>query len=334
MKSTFCSAAQPRKSRRRATQLAATLALLGAVSTSWAADLSQIRLLVGFPAGAGTDTLARLYGEALGAELGSTVVVENRPGAGGQIAARQLKDAAPDGRTLMMAIDHQIVMLRHIMRNPGFDALNDFVPIVRLSTYSICMAVSANVPATTLDEWAKLVRDNTITNSVGVPAVGSNAHFMGHILSEHYKVPVNVIPYKGAAPLLTDAMGGHVDALIQPCGDPLLRADEAGKVRIIGVAAPERLASRPTIATFQEAGIDAPQDYFLGVYAPAGTPPATLEQLRSASMAALSRPGVVEKLATTGLDPAIAPADELDRVARRSIEAWGERIRSSGFEPQ
>lgn len=317
-------------------RLAALLAVCLFGSAPLAADAQAartIRILVGFPAGAGTDALARIYADGLKDALGANVIVDNRPGAGGQIANQALKNAPRDGSVLLFAVDHQIVMLPHIMKNPGFDVERDFAPVARIATYSLCIAVHPAVDALDLAGLGALVRKDPSMGNYGIPAPGSNAQFMGLILGRHFGVPLNPVPYKGAAPALIDLVGGQLPMAILPC-DAMAEFHRAGKLRIIASAAERRAAMIPDVPTLAEAGIKAPSDYFLAVYAPVGTAPEVLNQIREATRQQLTTPAMTGRIAKTGLTPAFAGTEELRRIGRESASFWGEQIRRSGYQPQ
>lgn len=292
-----------------------------------------IRVLVGFPPGAGTDALARIYAEGLSQALGVNVIVDNRPGAGGQIANQALKNAPRDGSVLMFAVDHQIVMLPQIMKNPGFDVERDFAPVARIATYNLCIAVHPALDARNLADLGALVRKDPSLRNYGIPAAGSNAQFMGLLLGRHLGAPLNPIPYKGAAPALIDLAGGQLPMAILPC-DAMTEFHRAAKVRIIASAGARRAPTIPDVPTLAEAGVKAPSDYFLAVYAPAGTAPDALNQIRAATGKLLATPAIKERIAKIGLTPAFAETQELGRIGRESAAFWGEQVRRAGYQPQ
>ena len=297
---------------------------------------TTIKVLVGYPAGAGTDLMARAYAEGLAKELKNTVIVENRPGAGGQIAARLLKEAPADGSTLMMAIDHQIVMIPQTVRSPGYAPQQDFQPILQMATYEICAGVSGKSPARTFAEWAKLAKQGTEHRSIGVPATGSNAHFLAEAIARHFGVPLDVVPYKGDSPLVTDLSGGHVSAFVLPCGDLIVKAHEAGRARILVTSADVAHPRAPQASTFAREGLQVPssEGYFMAVYAGSGLPPKEAEALKRASAAVAARPEMPGRIAATGMVPRTLPADALRSGVARSTAAWGDLIRKSGLQPE
>lgn len=322
------------RSLHRVLALFAAACALGTAAPAAQAEAARtIRVLVGFPPGAGTDTLARIYAEGLGQALGLNVIVDNRPGAGGQIASQALKNAPLDGSVLMFAVDHQIVMLPHIMKQPGFDVERDFAPIARVATYNLCVAVHPAVDVRDLAGLGALVRKAPAMGNYAIPAPGSNAQFMGLLLGRQLGVNLNPIPYRGAAPALVDLAGGQLPVAVLPC-DALAEFHRAGKVRIIASASERRIESLPEVPTLAEAGIEAPNDYFFAVYAPAGIAPQALSEIRAATRQLLATPAIKERIARTGLTPAFAGEQELVRIRRESAAFWGEQIRRAGYQPQ
>lgn len=310
----------------------ATTSVLVATSAVAQTMPSTVRLLVGFPPGAGTDTLARIYADAMKGPLATNVVVENKPGAGGQIAAQQVKAATPDGSSLFFTVDHSMVMIPNIMKDPGFDSQRDFVSIARIATYNVCVAVHPTVPAKDLASYAALVKATPAQGNFGMPAPGSNAHFMGVAIGRHFQVPMNPVAYRGGAPAMADLIGGQLPALIMPC-DALIEHNKAGRLRVIAAASEKRLAPYPEVQTFAEAGVKVPTDYFVGVWAPAATPKPVLDKLRDATQAIMNDKSVIDRINATGLTPAYGSAELLDRLVKESTAFWGDQMRQANFQP-
>lgn len=312
--------------------LAATLGLALA-TPALAQGKPVVRILVGFPPGAGTDNLARIYAEALGEQMGVTTVVDNRPGAGGLIAAQAMKQATPDSNTIMFAVDHQVVMLPVITRNPGFDLKKDLVPVGRVVNFYTCLAVPASSPAQSLQGYVEAVKKTPELGNYGIPAPGSQAQFVGFVVGQHYKISMNPIPYRGAAPAITDLVGAQVPAAIVPC-DALTEFSKAGRVRVLAIAADKRAPAMPEVPTFAEAGVKMPADSFLGVYASASLKPEMLRQVVDATRRMFDSPKTVAKFAATGMEPAYAGPDELRSIVDRNATFWGEQVGKSNFQLQ
>lgn len=311
--------------------------LIGAVACTVSAAIAQdkpiIKILVGFPPGAGTDTLARIYAEALGEHMHATTVVDNRPGAGGQLAAQALKAATPDSNTIMFAVDHQLVMVPLITKSPGFDVKKDMVPVGRIVNFYTCLAVPASSAAQNMQDYVDAARKNPDLGSFGIPAPGSQPQFVGYVVGQHFKVAMNPVPYRGAAPAIVDLIGAQVPAAIVPC-DALVEYRKTGKVRVLAMASDQRYSAMKDVPTFGELGVKMPADSFLGVYASASMKPEMLRQVTEATRAMFDSPKTVARFAATGMEPAYAGPEDLRRIVERGSQFWGEQVRKSNFQAQ
>jgi tripartite-type tricarboxylate transporter receptor subunit TctC len=315
------------------TSLMAVTLLTPIAGLTQAQDKPIVRMLVGFPPGVGTDNLARMYAEALSGAINVSVVVDNRPGAGGMIAAQALKQATPESNSLMFSVDHQVVMLPLVMKNPGFDVKKDMVPVARIVNFYTCLAVPGNSPAKTLEEYIESAKKNPTQGNVGIPAPGSQPHFLTYVLSQKYKVELSAVPYKGWAPALVDLVGGNVPAAIGPC-DALVEYKKTGRVKVLAVATEKRLKSMSDVPTFAELGFKMPADSFLGVYAAANMKPELLKQIQDATKKMFDNPKVIEKFASTQMEPAYAGSEELRKIVEQNTDFWGEQVRKSNFQAQ
>lgn len=271
-------------------------------SPSGAQSPSRIRLLVGFPAGAGSDAIARILAEPLRDQLGVPVIVENRAGAGGQLAAQALKAAEPDGSTLFVSHDHTISILPLFTAEPGFDPAKDFVPVAGFASFVNAFALSAATPARSFAEYVAWVRRNGGKGSVGIAAPASVLELVVGSVAEHFKLDLVAAPYRGSAPMIGDMLGNQIPAGLGSTPD-FIEQHRAGKVRVVAALGPRRQPALPDVPTFAElglAGFEA-MPYF-GVFAPAGTPPATVERLAAAVRDAIARPVVRERLTGLGLN--------------------------------
>ncbi len=314
------------------TVLAASVGLVLA-GTALAQDKPIVKILVGFPPGTGNDNLARMYGEALSEAIGVTTVVENKPGAGGQIAAQAIKQATPQSNSIMFTLDHQVVMLPLITKNPGFDVKKDMVPVGRIVNFFTCLVVPASSPVQNLDDFVAAVKKDPSFGNVGIPAPGSQPHFLTYVLSQKYKIDLNAVPYRGWAPAIVDLLGGNVPAGIGPCND-LTEYKKAGKLRVLAVASDKRYKAMPDVPTFSELGMKMPADSFIGVYAAANMKPQLLKQITDATKNMFDSPKIVAKFATTQMEPAYAGPDELRHIVEKNTEFWGEQVRKSNFQAQ
>ena len=294
-----------------------------------------IRLLVGFPAGGGTDAIARVLAEHLKDELGAPVIVENKPGAGGQLAAQALKAAPPDGTTLFLSHDHSISILPQVVKSPGFDPAVDFVPAAGFATFVNAFAVSGGTPAKAFNEYLAWVRGaGGGKGAVGVPAPASVPEFLVKVIAEKYKLDLVAAPYRGSAPMMADMLGNQIAAGIGSVPD-FIENHRSGKLRIVAVLGGARQPALPEVPTFAELGLAGFEDVpYYGVFAPAGTPKATLEQFSAALAKVIAKPAVHERLTAMGLAVGHMTGEQLGTREKAYTATWAKIIKTTGFVPQ
>ena len=319
-------------------RLVRTSAFLGAALTvglACAQSPKPIRLLVGFPPGGGSDAIARTLSEKLKDELGVTVVVENRPGAGGQIAAQALKASVPDGTTLFLTHDHTISILPQVVKNPGFDPVHDFVPVAGFATFVNAFAVSAGTPAKSFPDyvnWIKTVGKGK--GAVGIPAPASTPEFLVQLIGQKYQVDLVSAPYRGSAPMIADMLGNQINAGVASVQD-FIENHKAGKVRVVGVLGTKRQAALPDVPTFDEMGLKGFEDLpYYGIYAPAGTPQKFIDDFSHAMAKVVAMPDVREHLTAMGLTVGYMSPKQLATRQTAYTQAWTRIIKSSGFVAQ
>ena len=319
---------------RRHLVAAAAAATLGLPAIARAQGRT-LRILVGFPPGGGTDAIARLLGEALRAELGATVVVENRAGAGGQLAAQALKAAAPDGNTVFISHDHTISILPLVSKTPGFDPAKDFVPVGGFASFVNAFAVSPGTPAKSLDEYVAWVRGSGGgKGTVGVPAPASTPEFLVKVLGGRYQLDLVPVPYRGSAPMMGDMLGNQIAAGVGSVPD-FIENHRAGRLRVLAVLGRARQAALPEVPSFGEMGLTGFDDLpYYGFWAPAGTPAAAVDGFAQALARAANRPEVRERLGQLGLAVDVMSPPQLAAREQAYTRNWAEIIRRSGFQPQ
>lgn len=317
------------------TALSLGLCLLGGPLQAQAQPSSAIRLLVGFPAGAGTDAIARMLSEKLKDELGVPVFVENRAGAGGQIAAQVLKTAAADGHTLLLSHDHTISILPLVVKNPGFNPAVDFVPVAGFASFANVLAVSGATPAKTFDEYIAWVRNQRGgKETIGVPAPASIPEFLVKMISDKYKLDVQAAPYRGSAPMTADMLGNQISAGIASVPD-FIENHKAGKVRILATIGAKRQALLPQVPTFTELGFANLDDLpYYGIFAPVGTPQPFIDHFGVALAKVLAMPDIRQRLTTMGLTVGYEPQGQFAGRVRTYTQGWERIIRTSGFKAQ
>lgn len=310
---------------------AATLTAAGLVGAQTA---KPIRLLVGFPAGGGTDVIARTLADKLKDELGVPVVVDNRPGAGGQVAAQALKASPPDGSTYFLSHDHTISILPLLVKNPGFDPAHDFVAVGGLATFVNAFAVSSGTPAKSFKDYVAAVQAAGGKGNVGVPAPASVPEFLVKVIGEKNKLDLVSVPYRGSAPMLADMLGNQIGAGVASVPD-FIENHRAGKLRVVAVLGDKRQAALPDVPSFAELGLAGFEDVpYYGIFAVAGTPKASLDPFSAALAKVLALPEVHDRLTAMGLSVGYSTGAQLAARERSYAQTWARIIKSSGFQPQ
>jgi len=321
---------------RRAWRKLCMLALLFvlALSTAYAQTGKPIKVLVGFPAGGGTDAIARALADPLKDALGVPVIVENRPGAGGQIAAQALKAAAPDGTTYLISHDHTISILPLVVRNPGFDPARDFVPVAGFATFVNALALSAGTPAKTFNDYIAWVKSQGGKSAIGVPAPASVPEFLVKVIGEKYGLDLVAVPYRGSAPMIGDMLGNQIPAGIGSVPE-FVENHKAARLRVIAVLGPSRQAAMPDVPTFAELGLGGFDDVpYYAFFAPAGTPRADIDRFSAALAKVIAAPQTKDKLTAWGLTVGLMPQAQLAEREHAYAQAWARIIRASGFQPK
>ena len=320
---------------RRAAAWGVRMAVASAfMVTAAQAQTGPVRILVGFPAGGGTDAIARTLADKLKDQLGVPVVVENKAGAGGQIAAQSLKAAAPDGNTLFLTHDHTISILPQVVKNPGFDPAKDFVPVAGFATFVNALAVSGGTPAKSTAEYVAWVRTPGGKGTLGVPAPASTPEFLVKVLGEKYKLDLVAAPYRGSAPMMADMLGNQIAAGVGSVPD-FIENHKAGKIRIVAVLGGSRQAILPDVPTFSELGLGGLEDMpYYGLFAPAGTPKAAIDKVSDALAKVLAQPDVKDHLTAMGLTVGFMNSQQLAKREQAYTQVWAKLIKASGFQAQ
>lgn len=306
-------------------------AAAAAVSLPIFAQAAPVKILVGFPPGGSADATARLIADKMSESLGSAVIVENRPGAGGRIAAQAVKDAAPDGNLLMLVPMAVMVVQPVVFKSIKYDTTKDFTPIGNAATFPLALATGPATPAKNMTELIAWIKANPNLANYGSPATGSLPHFLGEMLGQAAGVKMQHVPYQGGAPLMTALLGGQL-----PIGfdTPLEFAENhrAGKLRIQAVSSAQRMPQFPDVPTLREAGINIEASAWFGMFGPAGMQAARVDQLSVLVQGALKQADVVSKLNNLGLTAAPQSSAEMARRLAADKARWEPVIRATGFQ--
>jgi tripartite-type tricarboxylate transporter receptor subunit TctC len=308
------------------------LLAITALFTSAAAAQDSLKILVGFPAGAGLDTMTRLVAEKMRASLGMPVVVENKPGAGGRIVMDTLKSGPADGSQIVMTPLVTVVTAPHVFSDLRYDAFRDFAPVAHVADFLFAFAVGPSVPAQSVKDYVELVKKDPKWGNYASAAPGSLPHFFSILFAEKAGIAMNHIGYKGTAPALTDLMGGQIASFMGTVSDTLAQHN-GGKIRILATSGARRAEQLPGVPTFRELGYDIEGAGWYAAYGPAGMPQEAVERYSKAMIAAVQAPDVKARLATLGMVPTGLPPAELARVHKRDYDLWGPVIKASGFKP-
>jgi tripartite-type tricarboxylate transporter receptor subunit TctC len=308
-------------------------ALAAAATFPAAAQQGTVRIVLGFPAGASADLLARLLAERMRASLGQPVIVENRPGAGGRIGAETVKAAAPDGATLLLTPVATMAIFPHSL--PGelrYDPLRDFAAVAHLANFQIGFGVSEALPARSLGEYVALVKRDPKAGFYASAAAGSLPHFLGVMFARAAQVELTHVPYKGTAPAMQALAAGEIAAISTVVSD-IGTLVKGGKARLLATAGAGRSAAFPEVPTFRESGYDLEATGWYALFAPAGTPGAAIERVSGAAMAAVHDAELRARLVQMGLEPTGLGPAALAAIVKADYDRWGPVIRASGFKP-
>lgn len=294
-----------------------------------AQDKPTIRLLVGFPPGGGTDVMARLVGEKMATALNATVIVENKPGAGGRVAAEALKNAAADSSVVLITPPAPIVIAPFTFSKLPYNTEVDFVPVAQIVRYSLAIATGGNGPNKNLADLVNFYKTNPKQANFGTAAAGSQLHFLGLLLGQAAGVELTHVPYQGGAPLNNDLMGGQIVAGIDQFPYEL---HKSGRIRLLATSGAQRSPVMPDVPTFAEQGFPTVLgDAWYGAYMHAKTPAATVQRIGAAIAAASRHPDVVQKATALGLEATGLNAAEFAKVHAADRARWEPVVKASGF---
>ena len=314
---------------RRALALGAAAAALGA-PLSLRAQGGTTRLVIAFPPGGPVDFVGRTLAEQLGKELGQTVIIENKAGGNGAIAAEYVSRATPDGTTLWLSSVGAVAINPSLYDKLAYDVERDLVPVSLVVNNVEMLVVPANAP---YDDAAGLVaaaRKPGVKMSFASSGSGSVPHLALELLNDAAKTSILHVPYKGAAPAITDVIAGHVDGFF---GDipGLVPHIKSGKVKPVGIAAPKRHPLFPQVKTFDEMGIPGvDSDNWYALFTSKGTPPAVADKVAAAVRRSLTAESVKAKLESSGAQPAPSSPAELTALLKKDMAKWGRLVKAKG----
>jgi tripartite-type tricarboxylate transporter receptor subunit TctC len=308
----------------------AALALFAAFGAAQAQQFPAraITLVVPFPPGGVTDPFARVVGPKVAGSIGQQILIENKPGAGGQIAAEQVKNAKPDGYTLLMGHAGTHAVNSALYSKLTYDPVKDFAPITTMISTKHILVVPASSTARNVNELVALAKQKPLTYAS--QSVGAGGHLLGEMLSTRTGIKMTHVPYKGSAPALQDMLEGRVDLFFDApiTSGPHIRS---GKLRLLAIASPNRASQFPDAPTMAQAGYPGIElDFWFALYAPAATPQAVVTRLNSEFVKAMRSPDVSEFFGKLGLDVITSTPAELAKLGAADTVRLGKVVRDSG----
>lgn len=289
-----------------------------------------VKWIVPYPAGGGTDNLARALAEGMQADMGQPMVIDNRPGASTNIGVSVMMQSKPDGYTIMQAENAALLFNEHMFTKLPYKPATDFTYIGAIGRFPVALVVTPGFPAKTLAEFVTYIKANPDKVDYASPGTGSPHHMAMELFKQKAGLNITHIPYKGAAPAMNDIMGGQVPVMMLDLasGLPIIRA---GKVRVLAIALPKRTGTLPDVPTFAESGYKDVNAYaFHGLIGPAGMPKDVVNRLNGELHKSMNLPRVVKLFADFGFEPLPGTPQEFYDLSRLESERWGKIIQAAG----
>jgi tripartite-type tricarboxylate transporter receptor subunit TctC len=312
------------------------LCAFAALAISCGAALAQpfpqkpVKLIVGFPPGGGVDIIARSISQRLGERLGQPIVVENRAGAGGNIAAELVAHAPADGYTLLIGAVSSLAISASLYKAPRYDLMKELTPVAVVASVPNVLVVHPSVKASNVKEFIAYVKANPGKVNFGSAGSGTTVHFAGELFKSMANIDMVHVPYKGAAPAMADLLGGQVQVMFDflSAAAPQIKS---GKLRALGVTSAKRSPLLPDVPTIAEAGLPGYQVLgSFGVMAPAGTPADIVNRLNHEIAAVVNLPDVKERLAKSAATPEQQSPEEFAQVLKAEVAKWAKIVDATG----
>jgi tripartite-type tricarboxylate transporter receptor subunit TctC len=292
-----------------------------------------MKIIVPYTPGDGPDVIARLVGGKLAEQLGQPVVIENRPGASGQIGLRLTADAPPDGYTLGVGLVTNLALAPHAYKNVPYQPLKDFAPVALATMNYLALVARPNAPFKTMSEMIEWAKANPGKLTIGTTSVGGLPHMSFELLAHMAGFKFVNVPYKGNGPIVTDLVGGLLDLGFGSYTSAAQHID-AGRLRLLGISYPQRDPKLPDLPTMGEAVSGYGSVGWFGFVAPAGTPREIVKKLNDEINRALRLPDIQEAMSTAGLIPTIESPEFFEKLLKTEYDKFGKLVRDIGYEPQ
>jgi tripartite-type tricarboxylate transporter receptor subunit TctC len=316
--------------RRFVVGATAAVTLAGSVKLANAQSSNTIRIIFPYAAGGSGDATIRLIADKMQASLNQPVVVENRTGGAGRIGVSAVKNAPPDGLTLLYTPFAAVTIYPFVYKTLDYDPFTDLRPLAQICTFDFGLAVGPSVPAKTPKELVAWLKANPDKAQFGSPGAGALPHFFGLMFGKAAGIEMTHIAYKGGTPAIADLLGGQIP-MVSSTASEFLDLHQAGKLRVIATSDVERSLGFPDVPTFKESGIDIVGTSWYGMFAPAKTPDDVVARLNKAIVDAVKSPDVTQRLISFGLNPTGTSPDELGRIQKAHAALWEPVIKASGF---
>ena len=307
-----------------------TALLLIAATGVQAQSKPPLKILVGFPPGGSADVIARLVADALKDDF-SPVVVDNKPGAGGRIALGMVKNAKPDGQTVIVLPSGPMVLFPHVYKKLDYDAVKDFTPVSQIARFQFGVVASPASGVKNVAEMIAKAKANPGANSYGTPGAGTLPHFMGVLMEQSSGIQLNHVPFQGGAPANNALLGGHIDYKFDVVSETA-ELHHSGKARIIAVTGSKRDTQVPDVPTLKESGVNMEATAWFAMYGPAGLSGEALSRLEKAMVKIVRDPAMKDKLVKLGYDPIGSGSAELAAAQKADLARWEKPIKATGVQ--
>ena len=316
---------------RRALLLSGVAAALCAgLPAVQAQDKPPLKILVGFAPGGSADVLARLIAEAIRDDF-ATIIVDNKPGAGGRIALNAVKAAKPDGQTVIVLPSGPMVLFPHVYKKLDYDAVKDFTPISQIARFQFGVVSGPSTNVKSVAEMVAKAKSDPASASYGSPGAGTLPHFMGVMLEQSTGISLNHIPFQGGAPANNALLGGHIGYKFDVVSETA-ELHHNGKARIIAVTGPQRDPQVPEVPTLKESGVNMEATAWFAMYGPAGLKGEALARLEKAMMRAVRDLALKDKLLKLGYEPIGSNGADLAAAQKTDLARWEKPIKATGVQ--
>jgi tripartite-type tricarboxylate transporter receptor subunit TctC len=320
--------------RRLALGLFAGAALLATPAAAQTYPSRVVKMVVPYPAGGPTDVIARIVAEELGRDLGQNVVVENLAGASGAVGTRTVAKAEPDGYTIVFGNNQTHGNNMFLLKEPGYDAVKDFAPLAGAGAFEHVFVVKNDLPAKTIPELIALAKKDPGKLNYGSTGVGSGSHLATELFMTRTGIQMTHVPFRGAAPLVTDIMGGRIDVSNSTLPS-VLGQFQAGQMRAIGIASPKRNPQAPDVPTLREQGItNADAESWAAFFAPVNTPKPILDRLSGAIIGILNKSDVRERITKLGFTLNVRDPEAFKPYLAQEIQTWSDIIKAANIKAE